>query len=144
MPRSAYGRVVRFDSVERVDASEVIWRDHLKRLGEYIKAQRLQNQLTQRQLAQLSDLSDTYMSQLERGLHEPSMSVLRALANSLGIRADQLIMYAAGLAIDGDNADGPGCDVSTETAIRRDARLTKEQKRALLAVLRSYADDSGR
>jgi transcriptional regulator with XRE-family HTH domain len=136
--------VVPFDSVERVDASEGIWRDHLKLLVEYIKAQRLQNQLTQGQLARLSDLSDTYMSQLERGLHEPSMSVLRALASSLGIRPDQLMIYAAGLAIDSDNADGPGSGVSTETAIRRDARLTKVQNSALLAVVRSYVDDGGR
>jgi transcriptional regulator with XRE-family HTH domain len=123
-----------------VDASEVIWGEHLRRLGAYIKAQRLQNQLTQRQLARLSDLSDTYMSQLERGLHEPSVSVLRALANSLGIRPDQLIMYAAGLAIDAEEVGGAHSDVTTELAIRRDGRLTKAQKRALLAVVQTYVE----
>ena len=80
-----------------MDSAEDIWKEHLRTLGEYIKAQRQMNQLTQRELARLADLSDTYMSQLERGLHEPSIRVLKSLAESLGIRPDQLIMYASGL-----------------------------------------------
>jgi len=61
----------------------------------------------------VADLSDTYMSQLERGLHEPSIRVLRALAKSLGIEPNQLIMYAAGLPLD-------QTEICTEDAIRRD------------------------
>ena len=76
-----------------MNPAETLWRDHLQRLGEFIKGQRQLNQLSQRQLAKLADLSDTYMSQLERGRHEPSLSVLRALADSLGIRPDQLILF---------------------------------------------------
>ncbi len=116
-----------------MDAAEALWKAHLQSLGEYIKAQRRLNQLSQRDLARLSDLSDTYMSQLERGMHEPSIRVLRALAESLGIQPDELIMYAAGLPVD-------EVEVSTEEAIRRDARLTKAQRRALLGVLRSYLE----
>ena len=68
-----------------------LWNDHLRRLGEHIRSQRL-NQLSQGELARLADLSDTYMSQLERGLHEPSIRVLRSLAKSLGIKPNELIM----------------------------------------------------
>jgi transcriptional regulator with XRE-family HTH domain len=81
----------------------------------------------------LADLSDTYMSQLERGLHEPSLRVLRALAESLGVRPDQLIMYAAGLPTE-------GTEITTEEAIQRDARFTPAQRRALLSVVRSYVE----
>jgi transcriptional regulator with XRE-family HTH domain len=116
-----------------VSSAEALWRQHLQRLGEFIKAQRQLNQLSQRQLAKLADLSDTYMSQLERGRHEPSLSVLRALAESLGIRPDQLILYAAGLPM-------PDDPVSTEDAIRSDRRLTPAQRSAMLAVLRSYVE----
>jgi transcriptional regulator with XRE-family HTH domain len=119
-----------------MDPSELFWREHLKRLGEYIKAQRQFSQLSQRELARLADLSDTYMSQLERGLHEPSIRVVRSLADSLGIRPDQLLMYAAGLPVDESAAD-----VRTEAAIRRDDRFSEAQKRALLAVVRSYLDE---
>ena len=74
-----------------MDPAEALWKDHLQRLGEYIRAQRQFAQLSQRQLADMADLSDTYMSQLERGLHEPSIRVLRALADSLGLSTEQLL-----------------------------------------------------
>ena len=118
-----------------MDPAEQIWKTHLRALGEYIKAQRQINQLTQRELAHLADLSDTYMSQLERGLHEPSIRVLKSLAESLGIRPDQLIMYASGLPTS-------EADVDTEEAIRRDARLSASQRRAMESVLRSYLEDN--
>ena len=116
-----------------VSAAEALWREHLRKLGEFIKAQRNLNQLSQRELARLAALSDTYMSQLERGRHEPSLSVLRAIADGLGIRRDQLILYAAGLPM-------PDDQIGTEDAIRGDHRLTSAQRTALLAVLRSYVE----
>jgi transcriptional regulator with XRE-family HTH domain len=111
--------------------TDLLWQQHLRGLGELIKAHRAMNQLSQRELARLADLSDSYMSQLERGRHEPSISVLRSLADHLGIRPDELILYAAGLPM----RDEP---VSTEDAIRADSRLSATQRTALLAVLDSY------
>ena len=116
-----------------MDVTEAIWKDQLQRLGDYIKAQRKFNQQSQRDLARMADLSDTYMSQLERGLHEPSIRVLRSVAEGLGVRPDELIMYAAGLPVEDSG-------VSTEDAIRRDERLTAAQRQALLGVLRSYIE----
>lgn len=119
-----------------MDPLEAVWHQHLRNLGGYIKAQRQFHQLSQRQLAELADLSDTYMSQLERGLHEPSIRVLRALAGALGLDADELIRRAAGL--DADDGAGP----STEAAIQADSRLTDAQKQALLGVLNSFLGDA--
>jgi len=116
-------------------AAEALWKEHLMRLGEHIRAQRQFLRLSQRELARLADLSDTYMSQIERGLHEPSIRVLRSLARSLGVEPNQLIMYAAGLPVD-------QTEISTEDAIRRDERLTAAQRNALLGVLRSYIEDN--
>jgi transcriptional regulator with XRE-family HTH domain len=118
-------------------SAETLWKENLQRLGEFIKAQRQMNQLSQRELARLADLSDTYMSQIERGLHEPSIRVLRALAESLGIHPNQLINYAAGLPVDGVDDRPP---VRAEDAIRSDPRFTAAQKRALLGVVRSYLE----
>jgi transcriptional regulator with XRE-family HTH domain len=115
---------------------EALWKDHLQRLGQHIRTQRRFSQLSQRELARLADLSDTYMSQLERGLHEPSIRVLRSLAKSLGIEPNELILYAAGLPV-------RQTDVSTEDAIRGDERLTPAQQNALLGVLKSYLEDNG-
>jgi transcriptional regulator with XRE-family HTH domain len=116
-----------------------IWKDHLQRLGDYIKAQRQVSQLSQRQLATMANLSDTYMSQLERGLHEPSIRVLRSIATGLGLDPDDLIRRAASL--HGDEHTEPPV-VSTEAAIKRDERLTDAQKQVLLSVLKSYVDDA--
>ena len=109
--------------------------ENLRRLGELIRAQRKLAELSQRDLARMVNLSDTYMSQIERGMHEPSVRVLRSLADGLGLGAEQLLTFAAGLT----GAAEPGAEVpTTEESIRRDPRLTKAQKSALLGVLRSY------
>jgi transcriptional regulator with XRE-family HTH domain len=118
-----------------MNAAEALWKENLQRLGGFIRAQRQFHRLSQRELAKLADLSDTYMSQLERGLHEPSIRVLRAVADSLGIKASQLIMYAAGLPLDDD-------DTTTEEAIRRDPRFTDAQRRALLGVVKTYLESN--
>jgi transcriptional regulator with XRE-family HTH domain len=117
-----------------MDPVEEMWEQHLRNLGGYIRAQRHFNQQSQRQLADLADLSDTYMSQLERGLHEPSIRVLRALARGLGVDPDELIRRAAGLADD----DQPP---STEAAIQADPRFTDAQKQALLGVIKGFVTE---
>ena len=115
-----------------MNVAEALWKENLQRLGAFIRAQRQFHRLSQRELARLADLSDTYMSQLERGMHEPSVRVLRAVAEGLGVKASQLIMFAAGLPADEDD------DISTEEAILRDPRFTDAQRRALLGVVKSY------
>ena len=107
--------------------------DQLQRLGDSPRRSESSTSSRSVDLARLADLSDTYMSQLERGMHEPSIRVLRSVAEGLGIRPDQLIMYAAGLPVE----EG---EVSTEAAIKRDERLTPAQRQALLGVLRSYIE----
>ena len=49
-------------------------------LGEYLKDQRNTAQLSIRQLAAAAGVSNPYLSQIERGLHEPSVRVLRSIA----------------------------------------------------------------
>ena len=122
-------------------------------VGAFIREQRRLVKLSQRQLARMTGLSDTYLSQLERGLHEPSVRALRAIARGLDVSADQLISLTGALEEDLDAPPGSGADgseppdgsggpadrvaatVTTEVAIRRDGRLSEAQKIALLAVL---------
>ena len=112
-----------------------MWQQHLRNLGGYIRAQREFHQLSQRQLASLTDLSDTYMSQLERGLHEPSIRVLRALARGLSLDPDELIRRAAGL-----HRRRPTCRRPRQ-AIQADPRLSDAQKQALLGVINGFLAD---
>ena len=62
----------------------------VKALGDFIKSQRRLAELSQRELARLADLSDAYLSQLERGLHEPSVRVVSGLAHALNVPSDRL------------------------------------------------------
>jgi transcriptional regulator with XRE-family HTH domain len=104
-------------------------------LGSFIKAQRQMANLSLRQLAALTDVSNPYLSQIERGLHEPSVRVLNAIAQALNVSAETLFEQAG---LINDNAEPD--DGATEVAIRTDRRLTERQKQALLSVYRGYVE----
>ncbi|HVS46425.1 MAG TPA: helix-turn-helix transcriptional regulator, partial [Verrucomicrobiae bacterium] len=57
--------------------------DLMKGLGEFIKSQRELANLSLRQLAEMSKVSNPYLSQVERGLYKPSADVLKNIANAL-------------------------------------------------------------
>ncbi len=102
----------------------------LEQMGEFIRAQRKMMELSQRELAKLTQLSDPYVSQLERGLHEPSVRVLKSLAKALNVRAETMLSYAGLLEPD---------EVPTVVeAIQVDPHLSDEQKLALLSVYRNF------
>lgn len=138
--------------------------EQLTRLGAYIRDQRQKARLSLRQLAQLANVSNPYLSQIERGMHEPSVRVLKAIAAGLDLSADVilaeagLLERAAGLTPSGSHGSSPGVAGSgstssaasaaggseavkapdVEAAINADSRLTAEQKAALVQVYRSY------
>jgi transcriptional regulator with XRE-family HTH domain len=115
--------------------------DQLHALGNFIRAQRKLANLSLRQAAALANVSNPYLSQIERGLHEPSVRVLRSIAKALNVSAETLLGSAGLLADDAAPAAGAS---DTEAAIRADAALTDEQKQALLSVYRSYLATNGR
>ena len=107
------------------------WQTQLETLGEFLRTQRKLANLSLRDLAAMTDLSNAYLSQIERGMHEPSVRVLRSIAQALDLSANTLLAQA-GLVDDATTAR------PTEEAIRADPVLSNEQKQALLAVYRSY------
>ena len=109
-------------------------RQQLEVLGGFIRAQRQQAQLTLRELAARTNVSNPYLSQIERGLHEPSVRVLKAIALALNLSLETMLVAAGLLGGEGGGA-GPS---ATEEAILRDPRLTDDQRASLLAVYRSY------
>jgi transcriptional regulator with XRE-family HTH domain len=116
------------------------WRAQLAALGGVIKTQRQLSKLSLRDLAALTDVSNAYLSQIERGLHEPSVRVLRAIAEALSLPPDELLREAGLL---DPEVEGTEDARSTEAAIRADANLTDAQKEALLSVYRSYRRERG-
>jgi transcriptional regulator with XRE-family HTH domain len=110
-------------------------------LGAFIREQRKRANLSLRQLAELTSLSNPYLSQVERGLHQPSVRVLKAISDALNLSAETLLAEAGLIDAMAGSRRGswadPGPPASTEDAIRADQRLNDQQKAALIAVYRS-------
>jgi transcriptional regulator with XRE-family HTH domain len=116
------------------------WNEQMEALGAFIRRQRKHANLSLRQLAEMTTLSNPYLSQIERGLHQPSVRVLKLLSGALNVSAETLLAQAGLLdaAAGGggqDAAEAPA--VSVESAIGADERLSGEQRAALLAVYNS-------
>lgn len=112
-------------------------RETTSRLGNYIREQRSLAQLSLREMSRLTDVSNAYLSQIERGLHAPSLRILQALAKALDVPVEDLVRMIPGpMAPQVGVAENELPDV--ESAIRREPRLSPEQKTALIAVFRSY------
>ncbi|MHB8465956.1 MAG: helix-turn-helix domain-containing protein [Acidimicrobiales bacterium] len=105
-------------------------------LGEFIRSQRRLADLSLRELAARTEISNPYLSQIERGLHEPSVRVLKSIAKALNVSAETLLSQA-GLLDEVAGVRAPDAP-DTEAAIKADASLTEDQKKALLGVYRSY------
>ena len=117
--------------------------DRWKSLGEFIRTQRRLADMSLRQLANVTKVSNPYLSQIERGIYKPSAEVLKAIADALKISAENL--YARVGLLD----ERPPRDVEADRAareqaadversIRLDPALSAEQKGALLRVYRSF------
>jgi transcriptional regulator with XRE-family HTH domain len=104
-------------------------------LGQFIREQRQLAQLSLREMARMTSVSNAYLSQLERGLHEPSIRVLTALADALDVPVEQLLTRG------GASSGAPSEEASVEAAVRQDPRLSAGQKQALLAVYREFAGE---
>ena len=112
------------------------WKAQLEVLGALLRAQRRAADLTLRDLSERTNVSNAYLSQLERGLHEPSLGVLTAIASALGVPLESLLTRAGMLERD-EGDDGPRLR-DTEAAILRDPELSEPQRTALLSVYRSF------
>ena len=107
-------------------------------LGGYLREQRRQAQLSLRQLAEQAEVSNPYLSQIERGLRRPSAEVLQQIAKALRISAESLYVRAGILDVDESGTR------MVEDAIHLDPRLTERQKTALLDIYRSFVgNDDG-
>jgi transcriptional regulator with XRE-family HTH domain len=115
------------------------WKSQMEALGSFIRTQRKMADLSLRELAEMTEVSNPYLSQLERGLHQPSVRVLKAIANALNVSAETLLVQAGLLEDGGEEGEPAGSRV--EAAIRTDPILSDDQKEALINVYRAMARD---
>jgi transcriptional regulator with XRE-family HTH domain len=110
--------------------------DQLGDVGRYIREQRRQAELSLRKLASQAGVSNPYLSQIERGLRQPSARILKDIAKALRISAETLYVRAGIL-------DEDAQPTGLEVAVLRDPDLTGRQKQVLIDVYRSFrAEDA--
>ena len=61
--------------------------------GQHLRRLRDEQGFTQEQLASLARIHVTYLSGIERGVRNPSLRTLRALARALGVRVGNLFTF---------------------------------------------------
>lgn len=114
-------------------------REHAKRssaaIGDFIREQREQGQVSLRQLARLAGISNPYLSQIERGLRKPSAEILQQIAKGLRISAEQLYIRAGILENRGGNQE-------LVAAILADDELGERQKQVLLDIYASFRKEN--
>ena len=105
---------------------------HVDTLGDYLRSQRSQAQMSLRQLADLAGVSNPYLSQIERGLRQPSAEVLQQIAKALRISVESLYVKAGLLELDPESMQ------NVETAVSLDPDLSERQKAVLVEIYRSF------
>lgn len=100
-------------------------------LGAFLRRQRELAELTLNQFASTIGISNAYLSQIERGLRQPSRHVLSSIASGLHLSAD---------AIEGYTRPAPPEASAVLAAIERDARLTARQRSMLADTYRSFVE----
>ncbi|WP_338897500.1 helix-turn-helix transcriptional regulator [Streptomyces sp. TG1A-60] len=111
-------------------------------LGEYLREQRRNAQLSLRQLADAAGVSNPYLSQIERGLRKPSAEVLQQVAKALRISAETLYVRAGILDAERDGEERRRED-ATRAVILADPTLNERQKQVLLQIYESFRKENG-
>jgi transcriptional regulator with XRE-family HTH domain len=60
--------------------------------GQVLREQRISRDLSQEQLALAADVDRTFVSQMERGIRQPTITTLMKLAGALGIQPSTLVI----------------------------------------------------
>lgn len=101
-------------------------------MGAFIRHQRELANMSLRQLSQVTRISNAYLSQIERGMHDPTVRVLLQIGDALHVSLEEMLQKAV------ETREAQDSVLSVEAAITADTVLTTEEKKALLAVYRSY------
>ena len=104
-------------------------------VGEYIREQRAAAQLSLRQLAKAADVSNPYLSQVERGLRKPSAEILAQIAKALEISAESLYIRAGIL-------EPKLGDATVTEALANDPTLTDRQRKSLLEIYAAFQTEN--
>ncbi len=107
----------------------------MRSLGEYIREQREAAEVSLRQLARSSGVSNPYLSQVERGLKKPSAEILGQIAGALRISAETLYVRAGLLEPRAGSA-------AVTDAIAADDTISERQRQVLLEIYAAFQSEN--
>lgn len=99
-------------------------------VGQYIREQRSQAEMSLRQLADSAGVSNPYLSQVERGLRKPSAEILCQIAKGLRISAETLYVKAGILPEIGQG--------NVLTALELDGSISDRQRQVLVEIYSAF------
>lgn len=105
------------------------WAQQRRATGEFIRHQREMANMSLRQLSKATKVSNAYLSQIERGMHDPTVRVLLQIGDALHVSLEEMLCKMAV-----PDASAP----TVESAVHADPQLSSAEKSALIAVYRSY------
>lgn len=119
-----------------MDITEVL--TPVRDLGSFIRQQRVSAQISLRQLAARTGVSNPYLSQVERGIRRPSAEILAQIARGLQISVESLLTVA-GILDEPGSIDPPPAVID---AINADPVLTDGQKASLLEIYAAFCREA--
>lgn len=102
-------------------------------IGKNIRKYRNKLGITQSKLAEMVDLSDSYMGAIERGEKLPKLTVFIRITNALGTSSDQLLSDVLEV----------GNEIIASELSTQIAHLPKTEQRRILNVIKTMIDDLG-
>ncbi len=114
------------------------WQAQRDAMGAFIRSQRELANMSLRELSRATQVSNAYLSQIERGLHDPTLKVLTQIAEALHMTVEELLRESVGDSSPEDAGSSGAGPSGVDQAVLADPRLTAAEKDALLTVYRSY------
>jgi len=106
--------------------------DYVK-LGEKIKRERVHNRLTQEMLAEMAEITSSYVGQIERGERKVTLSKLVRIANVLNVSVDYLLSDTIDT-IDDD------LEIEVKNAMNNMAEKDKKMVIDIIKIINDYKD----
>lgn len=109
----------------------------LKRIGKRIRNSRKAQKITQEELAEMANISPSFLGMIERGHRIPSLTTVSKICNSLDISVDELLELRPEILKEGKTKYSAGNkDVVLEKVIRLLKDKEEDDKELALRILK--------
>lgn len=106
--------------------------DYVK-LGEKIKMERVHHRLTQEMLAEMAEITSSYVGQIERGERKVTLSKLVRIANVLNVSVDYLLSDTIDMIED-------DLEIEVKNAMNNMAEKDKKMVIDIIKIINDYKD----